>query len=236
MIEYKVLDINTYPRKAHLEYFMTMMQPQFDITSEVDITELKDYCRKKGCSFFLTFLHVVALSADSVPELRRRIHRIEGAGKGTKDSELSMPEYGIDYEVREYSEGPTSHTESTGNELYCYCALHHHMPWDEYINVATGKQKTARDSGTLEEDKEIEAFYFVSCVPWLHYSEVVHPMIDKYDSNPKISWGKYKEDFRGRFMMPLTLAAHHGLVDGIHVAKFYDNIEKNMKLLTEGKL
>ncbi len=60
--------------------------------------------------------------------------------------------------------------------------------------------------------------------------------IDRFDSNPRMSWGKYEEDFRGRLMMPLTIAAHHGLVDGIHIGRFYENVEKNMKALIEGTL
>lgn len=225
MIDYKVIDLNTYPRKAHLEYFMTMSHPQLNITAEVDVTELKQFCEKEGCSFFLSFLHVVALSADSIPQLRQRIHRL-APGDG------SLPEF----EIREYSQSPTSHTEATGDELYCYCALYHHMPWDEYIVTATKLQQEARARGSLEEDAEIEAFYFPTCIPWIHYSDVVHPMTDRFDSNPRFSWGKYAEDFRGRLMMPLTVAAHHGLVDGIHIGKFYENVEINIAALIEGKL
>lgn len=237
MIDYRVIDLNTYPRKAHLEYFMTMQHPQFNITAQVDVTDLKRFCKEKDCSFFLSFLHVAALSADRIPQLRQRIHRLtpEKARLSVPaDSPDSGPLEGI--EIREYSQSPTSHTESTGDELYCYCALYHHMPWEEYIATATKLQQKAREKGSLEEDAEIEAFYFPTCLPWINYSEVVHPMTDRFDSNPRFSWGKFSEDFRGRLMMPLTIAAHHGLVDGIHAGKFYENVEKNMTALIEGRL
>lgn len=237
MIKYKVIDLNTYARRAHLEYFMSMDRPQMNLTAEVDVTDLKKYCKEKGYSFFLAFVHVAALSADSIPQLRQRIHRLS-------EEELMLPGHegvakegplaGI--EIREYEQSPTSHTESTGDELYCYCAMYHHMPWEEYIAKATLLQRQARESGTLDEDAEIEAFYFPTCIPWVHYLDVVHPLTDKYDSNPRFSWGKYEENFKGRLMMPLTIVAHHGLVDGIHVGKFYANIEKNMKALVEGRL
>lgn len=220
MINYSVIDLETYPRKAHLKYFMSMEHPQVNVTTDVDVTELKKFCKLKNCSFFLSFLHVAALSADSIPQMRQRIHRLEGD----------------DFEIREYVESPTSHTESTGNELYCYCTLNHHMPWEEYITMASERQAEAREKGSLEEDEEIEAFYFPTCVPWFHYNDLVHPMTDKYDSNPRISWGKFEEDYRGRLMMPVTVATHHGLVDGIHIGKFYANIDKNIKALIEGKL
>lgn len=229
MIDYKVIDLNTYARRAHLEYFMSMERPQVNVTAEVDVTELRKFCKEKGCSFFLAFLHVVALSADSIPQFRQRIHRLP-AYKANSAGAL----YG--FEIREYSESPTSHTESTGDELYCYCTLGHHRSWDEYIGDATKRQQMAREKGSLEEDAEIEAFYFATCIPWIYYTDIVHPTTDRYDSNPRFSWGKFKEDYRGRLMMPLTVVAHHGLVDGIHIGKFYSNVEKNIDLLIKGQL
>ncbi len=158
MIEYRVIDIEKYPRNAHLEYFMTMERPHLNITANVDITDLKEFCRSENCSFFLAFLHVVDISAESIPEFRQRLHRLSGD----------------EYEIREYAECPTSHTERVDNEMYAYCPIHHHMPWDEYIRQATELQQAAREHGTLDEDPDIEAFFFPTCLPWIHYSDAVH--------------------------------------------------------------
>lgn len=219
MIEYKLIDLENLPRKAHLQYFMTMDRPHFNITAEVDVTDLLQFCKRRKVSFFLTFMHIVDLSAECIPQFRQRIHRLDGDN----------------FEVREYVECPTSNTEPTGDELYCYSAIRHHMPYDEYIVTATRKQQEARERGTLEEDPDIEAFFFPTCVPWIHYTDVVHPLTNKFDSNPRFSWGKFEPDYRGRMMMPLTVVAHHALVDGIHVGKFYENVAKNMALLANAK-
>lgn len=237
VIDYRIINLKEYPHRAHLEYFMTMQSPQLGITAEVDVTELKAFCKRENCSFFLAFLHVVALSADSIPQLRQRIHRLtpeEAADPKHAGALTEGPLAGI--EIREYAQSPTSHTEATGDELYCYCELYHHMPWKEYITVATEQQCKARSEGTLDENAEIEAFYFPTCIPWIRYLSCIHPMTDAYDSNPRFSWGKFTEDFRGRLMMPLTVIAHHGLVDGLQVGRFYQKVEENMKLLAEGKM
>lgn len=220
MIEYKIIDSSTYKRKAHLDYFMSMVRPQVSITAMIDVTVLKQFCKQNNYSFFLTFMHIVDLSAEVIPEFRQRLHKLDD---GT-------------FEIREYIECPTSHTESTKDELYCYCAIHHHMPFNEYIKKATILQKEAREKGSLEEDNDIEAFFFSTCIPWIHYTDVVHPTVDQYDSNPRFSWGKFEENSQGKLLMPLTVMAHHGLVDGIHLGKFYTNIENNIKALLEGKL
>ncbi len=234
MIDFKVIDLNSYPRRAHLEYFMGMEHPQLNITADVDVTELKAFCERNGCSFFLSFLHAVALAADSIPQFRQRIHRLTAEELKARPS---LPKEGplSGFELREYAESPTSHTEPTGEELYCYCCLHHHMPWEEYIAEAAVRQRMARARGSLEEDPEIEAFYFPTCLPWIHYRDVVHPMTDRFDSNPRFSWGRFEPDYRGRLMMPLTVAVHHGLVDGLHIGKFYRAVEQNMAALIKGK-
>ena len=237
MIEYKTIDLNSYPRKAHLEYFMTMEHPQLNITAEIDVTDLKKFCEKEDCSFFLSFIHIVALSADSIPQFRQRIHRLS-------PDEMQLPEYSglpkdgplSGFVVREYSQSPTSHTEDAGNDMYCYCCMYHHMPWKEYIREAERLQLQARACPSLEEDSEIEAFYFPTCVPWIHYSGISHPATDRYDSNPRFSWGKFEEDYRGRLMMPLTVMVHHGLVDGIHLSRFFENVSRNMTALIKGEL
>ena len=97
MIDYKVIDMDTYPHKAHLDYFMSMQHPQVNLTSDIDVTDLIGFCKQEGCSFFLSFMHIVALSADEIPQFRQRIHRL------SEDK----------FEIREYSQSPTSNTEPT---------------------------------------------------------------------------------------------------------------------------
>lgn len=238
MIDYKIIDLDTYKRKAHLEYFMSMQSPQTGLTVEVDVTDLKEFCKKEGCSFFLTFMHVVALSADSIPQFRQRLHKLTPE-ELTDPKHSRAPKEGLfkDLEIREYEESPTSNTESRGDEeMYCYCTNRHHMPWKEYIETATKNQAEARKNGTLDEDAEIEAFYFPTCVPWVRYLDCVHPWGDCYDSNPRFSWGKFEENFKGRLMMPLTVRVHHGLVDGLQIAKFYEAVNVNIGKLIAGEL
>ena len=34
-------------------------------------------------------------------------------------------------------------------------------------------------------------------------------------------------------MLPVTLLAHHALVDGLHIARFYQNLDAEMRELTQ---
>ena len=53
----------------------------------------------------------------------------------------------------------------------------------------------------------------------MHY----HP----HDSVPRITWGKYFKT-ADKILMPLSVQAHHALIDGRHMGKYF---EKTQELL-----
>ena len=206
----KRIDMATYPRREHFNHFVGMAYPYVGVTVAVDVTDLLARCREKGYSFYLMVLHAVALAADEVPEFRRRI---EGDG------------------IVEYDTCPTSHTELKPDGTYAYCTLHHHMPLADYLAKAEAARAAARENGSIEEEDDVQSMYFISTLPWLHYTQLVQPVACGEESNPRITWGKYQPDAAGRMMMPLSVLVHHALADGLHIAKFYEAFDRQVRLL-----
>ena len=205
--------MRTYPRRAHFDYFRTLPSPHVGVTADVDVTALMRFCRARGCSFYLTVIHAAARAANRIPQFRQRI-----CGEG----------------IVEYDVCGTSHTESVGDGTYCYCTLTHDMPFDRYIAYAQERREACRMRGGLEEDENAEGLLFVSSLPWLHYIALVQPTGGAGDSNPRITWGRAQEDAHGRMMMPVSVLCHHALVDGVHLAAFYRNLEEELALLAGG--
>ena len=201
---YKIIDMDTYVRKEHFSYFRSLPYPYAGLTVDVDVTGLLDRCRKQGHSFYLSFMHLAALAADEVPQFRQRIH---------------------DGGIVEYDECPTSHTELLEDGTYCYCTLHHHMEFEEYLKQAEEKRIECKNNG-ITEDEDVESMYFISTLPWLHYTSLIQPVASKDESNPRITWGKYERNVEGRYMMPVSVLVHHALVDGVHIAAFYNNLNR----------
>ena len=206
----QLIDMDQYARRSHFDYFRSLPYPYVGVTVNVDVGALLTFCREHGFSFYLMFLHASALSADGVRELRQRIR---------------------DGGIIEYSECPTSHTELLENGTYCYCTLHHHMPLRDYLQQAEAARQACRSKGNIEEDADVESMVFISSLPWLHYSALMQPVAGGDESNPRITWGKYEEDSSGKVLLPVTLLAHHALVDGIHLAQFYNNLEQTIQEL-----
>ena len=189
-----------------------MAYPYAGVTVDVDVTDLLALCREKGYSFYLMVLHAVALAADEVPEFRRRI---DHGG------------------IVEYDECPTSHIELKPDGTYAYCTLRHHMPLADYLAQAEVARTAAREGGSIEEEDDVQSMYFISTLPWLHYTQLIQPVACGEESNPRITWGKYQANDKGRMMMPLSVLVHHALADGIHIAKFYEAFNQQMKLICE---
>ena len=208
----KRIDLDTYPRRDHFNHFCAMAYPYAGVTVDVDVTDLLSLCREKGDSFYLMVLHAVALAADDVPEFRRRI---DHGG------------------IVEYDECPTSHIELKPDGTYAYCTLRHHMPLAEYLAQAESARTAAREGGSIEEEDDVQSMYFISTLPWLHYTQLIQPVACGEESNPRITWGKYQADDKGRMMMPLSVLVHHALADGIDIAKFYEAFNQQMKLICE---
>ena len=206
----KRIDMATYPRRDHFAHFCAMAYPYVGVTVDVDVTDLLALCREKGYSFYLMVLHAVALAADEVPEFRRRI---DNGG------------------IVEYESCPTSHTELKPDGTYAYCTLHHHMTLADYIVKAEAARAAVRESGSIEEEDDVQSMYFISTLPWLHYTQLIQPVACGEESNPRITWGKYQQNSDGRVMMPLSVLVHHALADGLHIARFYEEFERHMKLL-----
>lgn len=202
-----LIDLRQYPRRAHFDYFRTLAYPYVGTTVDVDVTEIVQYCRTRKRSFYLAFMHAAALAADGVDAFRQRIR---------------------DGGIVEYEQCPTSHVELLEDGTYSYCTLHHPMDLEQYFSLAEKAREDCISNG-ITEDEDVESMYFISSLPWLHYSALIQPVAGGDESNPRLTWGAYTVNESGRAVMPVSVLAHHALVDGIHIARFYQNLEKEIR-------
>lgn len=208
-MDYKCVDMDAYKRKAHFEYFNSLAYPYVGVTVNVDITELKEAVSRKRLPFFLTVCYCVGRAANEVPEFRQRIQ--EG-------------------QIVEFGHCRTSHTVALDDGTYCYCNLESNKPFRDYITYAVREQEKAKEEATIHEDDNLDMI-FISTVPWISYTSLIQPVPMPADSNPRITWGKYFRQ-EGRILLPVSVLCHHALVDGLHIAMFYELLEKEISAVT----
>ena len=117
---------------------------------------------------------------------------------------------------------------------YCYCSLEVDRPFREFLPYAAAEQERVKAAPNLEDGEDGESLFFVSCVPWLSYTALTQPTPTPADSNPRITWGRWHRQ-EGRTLLPMTLLANHALVDGIHIARFYENLDRELAALCGGE-
>lgn len=199
-----IIDMQNDPRAAHFAYFRTMRNPYVSVTANCDITALYKIVKEKGDPFFLTALHCAINAANDVPELRMRIQGEE---------------------VVQYDACTSSHTVSLPNGTYCYCNLDCTAPLAQFLPYAHARVEAAKSSPCIDDGEDADSLFFVSCLPWISFTALSLPVAEPADSNVRITMGKYFHQ-GGCVFLPVNLTAHHALVDGLHIARFFEGFER----------
>lgn len=200
----KIIDLETYPRRSHYEYFKSLAYPYIGITANVDVTALVAYAKEREQSPFLACLWAAANAANAVPELRQRM--VEG-------------------KILEFDHCDTAHTVAQPDNTFCNCRTDCRKPLEEFL--VYGKQcqaEASRRHGFVSTQDDETDLIFLSCVPWISFTQVIQPTPIPADSNPRIVFGKFIKEGH-RTLMPLHIQANHALVDGYHVARFFQEFE-----------
>ncbi len=201
---YRIVNMEEDPRSGQFGYFRAMADPWAGITVEVDITEF--HAALDGRPFFLSFLYALTRAANAVPELRRL----------------------LDGQVVEFDRCCPSYTAMKDSGVYVYCLVDSGLlPYEDFLIDGKRRQAKALKGEGLAESGDPLSKFFVSCVPWLAYTQLKHPVTGPEDTNPRFSWGKFTE-MNGRVTMPVTVFVNHALADGLHIAWFYENLDQEL--------
>ena len=193
------IDLDTYRRAAILRAFADRSLPQLSVTCEVDVTHIRQACQALGVSFFMGMSYAVSHAVQAVPEFRHRV---------------------IDGVLCEYERTDPGYTVARDGGLFSFCDGVYLEDFAAYCSEAQRRM----DAVKITPDLTVAAkhhMFFITTVPWLSFTAFTHPYDPLYAYIPVITLGKFVA--RGEtWVMPVAVQAHHGVVDGIHLARFYD--------------
>ena len=208
-MSYRELDLTSYPRRAHFDYFRTLAYPFAGLTANVDITDFTARRLEKGAPFFLSFTYCVTRAANAVPAFRQRIH-----GDG----------------IVEYDWCPGSVTLAEPDGTFCFCTLDCREDFSAYLPAAEEKKRAALEADQLDNEEDEEPLLFLSSTPWVSFTQTVLPVPYPADSNPRIIWGKIFTQ-EGRTVIPVSVLCNHALCDGRHLGDFYAALDRELAAL-----
>ena len=111
--------------------------------------------------------------------------------------------------IVEYDRCLSSHTVALPDGTYCYCTLDCAQPLGAFLPAAQAEVARVKAAP--------------SSLPWLTFSAISLPTPTPADSNPRITFGKFTQE-GDRVLLPVNLTANHALVDGLHLAAFFDGM------------
>ncbi|RYY33848.1 MAG: chloramphenicol acetyltransferase [Sphingobacteriaceae bacterium] len=200
------IDIQTWKRKEHFEFFSSFDEPFYGVTVELDCTAVYRTAKANGYSFYLYYMHKILTAVNQTEVMRYRI---------TDDNRVVV-----------YDTISVSPTIGREDGTFGYSRFDYHVDFEQFVAEATKETERIRaldGLGYLCPDRDVIHF---SALPWLKFTSVSHARSFKFlDSMPKISVGKVTTGADGKMLMPVSIHVHHGLVDGYHLGLFVQKLE-----------
>ncbi len=201
----RVIDPATWSRREAFDLFKGFGFPYLSVTADVDVTGLRKAHRKGGFSFTVGLVYALARAANEVPALRQRLR---------------------DGEAVEHSAVHPSITVLAQDNVFRFATLHYESEFRRFAAAASERIERARRPGALWSEPDRDDLLYLTTLPWVSFTAIVHPVpLDPPDSVPRIAWGRFREE-RRHTLLPLNVQAHHALVDGIDIGRFYARVEE----------
>ncbi len=198
------IDMQTWPRREHFNTYSTFDHPHFGLSADVDLSTIYPAVKQSGQSITVVIVYILSRASNAIPEFRQRIRLGE-----VVEHEIVHP----------------SITILANEDLFSFCTLEYIANYSEFAAKAEEKIAYVQEHPTLADEPGQDDLLFMTAIPWVSFTSFMHPMnLQPADSVPRFAWGKFFED--GKILkMPLGVQVHHALMDGIHVGKFYKEVQ-----------
>lgn len=201
------LDITTWNRKQHFEFFCQFEEPFFGTTIQFDCTKAYAKSKELGVSFFAYYLHKTLAAVNNIENFRYRIQ---------------------DGKVFIYDKINVSSTILRDDKTFGFSEIEYDENLNIFIeNYNTEATRVKNTSGLFTRDYNENIVHF-SALPWVNFTSISHSRSFTFpDSCPKFSFGKMTEE-NGKKFMSMSVHVHHGLVDGYHLGLYFEEFERLM--------
>jgi chloramphenicol O-acetyltransferase type A len=203
-------DIDTWSRREHLELFRSFDLPFFSLCADMDVTAVRELCCGAGTpSYFAAtlFLSLTALNEERAFRLRLR------------DSQPPV----ICHDVIH-----ASATVLLEDDSFAFSCIELDTSFERFAaGCRTAIEDARRRPVKLATQPGRDDLVYVTVLPWISFTSFAHARrLGRDDSVPRLALGKYRQRHDGRWLMPVSIEAHHALADGLHVGRFFERYQQ----------
>ncbi|MFD1293674.1 CatA-like O-acetyltransferase [Lutibacter holmesii] len=202
----KEIAIENWSRKAQYEFFSTYEDPFFNVTANLNVTNLYSFCKKHDLSFSLACIFVAIKSINEIPELKLRI-------KNKK--------------VVQYDSVPIGSTILNEDFTFSFCDFPYVSSIFEFDTNGKSIIKKHKEGVTFDAQEDEVQMVHCSTLPWISLTGFKHARKGDEASKgiPKIIFGKFFTENNLK-KIPFSVEVHHALVDGYHVGLLFKSMQQ----------
>lgn len=200
------IDLSKWERAQHFEFFKSFSDPYFNVTANINVKDLFVFAKSTGVSFFHSYLFLTLKVANNYQPMRLRI----------KNDEVLL--------VKPVN---ASVVQLCNDESFRFS----YIDFDNEFNQFDIKAKLAANKAKIapffsndfnNNEGQLNTLH-ISVLPWLNFTSFKHAThLPNELGIPKMVFGAYDAE-TGK--MPLSIEVHHALMDGIHIAKFVNQLQ-----------
>lgn len=199
------IDLENWPRRKAFEHFKDYDQPFFNITANLDVTELYDFCKANGLSFSLACLFYSTETANEIREFRTRM---------------------VDGRPVEFARIEPSQTIANDDETFSFCHFELRSNVFEFDSAGREATEKCRREGNFDTTGDRVDLLYYSVIPWISFTSFKNAMNrDVTETVPRLVFGKMFTT-GDRRMIPHSVEVHHAVCDGAHVGKYFNALQE----------
>jgi chloramphenicol O-acetyltransferase type A len=110
-------------------------------------------------------------------------------------------------------------------DLFTFCTFDYYEEFYIFAEKAQERIAYMQVNPSVENDLDLDELLYMTAIPWVSFTGFMHPIdLNPVDSVPRFAWGKFFEQ-GDHLKMPLSVQAHHALMDGVHMGRYYEKVE-----------
>lgn len=208
----KIIDIQTWKRKEHFEFFKRNDLPFYNLNVNVDVTGIREASKKTDLSLNTLLLFATMKAVNKIENLKYRLH-----GETVILHETLHPAFAHIYK---------------GDDLFRMIQVDFSDDISEFSKRVSHEIENSTEYFNPKKFNGRDDLVFISALPWIEFTGTTHTMsLKKEDAIPRISWGKI-HPMSDRMLLPYNIQVNHMFADGIHVGWFFEELEKQILEIT----
>jgi len=201
----KYIDVEKWNRKAAYEFFKNYESPFFNITAQLDVTELYRFCKANNLSFSLANLFYSLQSANEIREFRIRL---------------------LNDKVVEFDKIHATQTILNDDETFSFCYFENKKNVFDFNEDGKASIEKYRKLKSFDVENDRMDLLYYSVIPWVSFTSFKNAMkLDDRQTIPRMVFGRMFDD-GDRKKLPHSVEIHHAIADGFHVGKYFMSLQE----------